>query len=1087
MLFGNRRFGDSSFVARLMISSAVSALAIGSAQAQTPAPSVETVTVTGTSIRGAQPTGSNLITLDRTTIESTGAQTVQQLLTTIPSVSGFGSSPQGNQGVPAAIGIHGVGQGSSTATLVLIDGHRFPGEGGSESDPDPSLIPGIALQRVEVLPDGASAIYGSDAVSGVINFVTRKDFTGVETSVQAGIADHYNTFDGSLLLGHAWDGGSFLAAYQYSSQSNLMNSSRSFITARQDIRRGAADPTLFTGVAATPPAGSMTTTPAAGPGTSGPYGVTIPYPSSGFNFQNFSCPVATIAPSSSTNAFYYQPTGGYGGASFSTSTTNVPSQGACDNLASSSSLPSVIENNGMIQFRQDLTNNLHFDMEAVYGDHLAASRDSRGTITAQVFGPTAGVGAGSNATTIAAAAAGEINPFYVGNATTGTATEFVRYDLNALLGPGAYTKTNSQALFLTSGLNWDLGNDQEIVISTVYGNNLQAAHTSGAVSAGAALLALNGTTNTNGTPGLTSQPDVFGLGTSVPASRVLTTLNALDVWDPAGPTNKTSAQVLSSLADGGNVTNANQGIYDISAKFDGPVYDLPAGPVKIAVGGEFEHAYFDEYGTRAQAAGPALSNSSGYYYRNGRNIYSAFVEVSAPLVNPEMNVPLMRSLTLDMSGRWDKYSKIGDTENPKIGFDWGIVDGIKGRGSYGTSFVAPNLHDANQPNNQSTIGTATNFSNPTIPFGDTRPFNGGAGLGGTWVSTAAACAAGGGTVVNSAGATVAAPFTGAFGCKTNFAATNAAGQQAGLNIPGGNSSLKPATGRTYSGGFDIDAGKLVNILDGLTVSLTYYDFEYHNLITNQQTQNNLPQLTFFAPIGGWTPTSPFIQQFILGKPLNNALPSSIWVTTDSRLQNAFNIWENGLDFSVNYGFRTENAGNFTFGLDGNEILRYSTQGGNTGPILDTKDGKNSPRYPSAELQFRTKLGWAFDALSTQLSMNYVHPLAYTTTNFPYNLSGPGRGFALGPDNAAVFTSAGAARLGALITFDFNASYAVPTGFGGLPQMATDGVSLSLTVQNLLNSTPPFSAASSSGTGSNGNPANGNVVLREFVIGLRKKF
>src|SRR5581483_3194045 len=187
MSFENRRFGASSSLAsRLMIGTALSALAIGSARAQTPAAAPETVVVTGTSIRGQQPVGSNLITVDRASIESTGAQTVQQLLTNIPALSGFGGSPQTNQAVPAALGIHGVGQGSSTATLVLIDNHRFPGQGIAESDPDPNLIPAIALQRVEVLPDGASAIYGSDAVSGVLNFITRKDFTGVEASVQAG-------------------------------------------------------------------------------------------------------------------------------------------------------------------------------------------------------------------------------------------------------------------------------------------------------------------------------------------------------------------------------------------------------------------------------------------------------------------------------------------------------------------------------------------------------------------------------------------------------------------------------------------------------------------------------------------------------------------------------------------------------------------------------------------------------------------------------------------------------------------------------------------------------------------------------------
>src|SRR5581483_11677285 len=131
----------------------------------------------------------------------------------------------------------------------------------------------------------------------------------------------------------------------------------------------------------------------------------------------------------------------------------------------------------------------------------------------------------------------------------------------------------------------------------------------------------------------------------------------------------------------------------------------------------------------------------------------------------------------------------------------------------------------------SNIGGAPNFSNPIIPFGDTRPFNGGAGLAGTWVSTPASCAAGNGTVVNSAGATVAGPaFTGAFGCKVNFGAANVAGQtSAGFSIPGGNNTLHPATGRSDEIGFDADFGKLIGF-DGLVVNVTYWDVNYRGLI-----------------------------------------------------------------------------------------------------------------------------------------------------------------------------------------------------------------------------------------------------------------
>jgi iron complex outermembrane receptor protein len=1092
MTNGTRRFSDSSLIARLMLGTAISAIAVTGAYAQ--GNSLETVVVTGTSIRGAQPTGSNLITVDRAAIENTGAQNVQQLLADVPGITGFGGSGQGGGNSDFAGGfapaIHNIGGGSSSATLVLIDGHRFPTQGLTEAQADPTAIPASALERVEVLPDGASSIYGSDAIAGVLNFITRKNYTGIELATQYGIADHYNTFTASATFGKAWTGGSVLVSADISNQSNLAFGTRDYMTARQDIRRGqVTDATLFTGANATtaPASGGIaaaTVTPAAGPGTTVAGGLTIPALSDGVNFQNFNCPVATISATGVNSAYYYQPNGGYGGPAYYTATANVPSQGFCDTNSATTVLPSATRNSAMIQVRQELTDNLVFDLEAVYASRVTFDHSSRGTVSSvTVFGPTAATGgAGSTTASNAAAAAGEINPFYQGNTATGTASELVRgFSFDSLLGPGAYTKLGSTNAFVTSGLAWDLGNDREIVLSSTLGNNFNTQHVSGVVSPAEALLGLNGTTSTSGTPGSVGTQDVFGLGTSYPVSRVLNTTNALDVWDPKA-TNKTSASVLRSLASNNTFTNANQGLQDVSVKFDGPVYDLPAGAVKVAVGSEYIHQTMDEYGTSVNAAGPTLSNSNAYYYREGRTVWAAYAEVSVPLVSPEMNVPLMQSFLLDLSGRYDKYNDVGDTKNPKVAFDWVVLDGLKLRGSYGTSFVAPVIHDAQQFNSQSNIGGAPNFANPIINFNDTRPFNNGAGIAGTWVSTAASCAAGGGTVVNAAGTTVTGPaFTGATGCKVNFAAANSTGTSAGFSIPGGNNTLHPATGRSSEIGFDADFGKLVGF-DGLTANVTYWEVNYRGLITNQQTQNNVPQLSTFAPIGGWTPTSPAIQNFIAGRPLTIAMPSTIWYLFDQRLQNAFNIWENGIDFGVNYSLRTDDMGTFRFGASGVELLRYTTAAAAPGaPLLDTKGGKNSPRYPSAEMTARFTLGWAMDAFSAQLAANYIHPSSGTFSTYPYNLAGPGRGFLQGAEGSAVFTSAGTVHTPGLFTMDLSMNYAFSAGFMGLPDMATNGTSVSLIISNILDTNPPFSPTTANGF------TVGSPIGRLITIGLKKNF
>src|SRR5438874_9674199 len=125
------------------------------------------------------------------------------------------------------------------------------------------------------------------------------------------------------------------------------------------------DRSPFTGSPSTPPAGSITTTPATRPGTTGQYNDAIPYPSTDENYQTFNCPVATIAANSTAPAFYYQPGGGYGGQGYSTSTTNVPSQGACDFVNALSLLPSTVRNSGIVQLRQEITHDIVFDMELV--------------------------------------------------------------------------------------------------------------------------------------------------------------------------------------------------------------------------------------------------------------------------------------------------------------------------------------------------------------------------------------------------------------------------------------------------------------------------------------------------------------------------------------------------------------------------------------------------------------------------------------------------------------------------------------------------------------------------------------------------
>jgi iron complex outermembrane receptor protein len=202
------------------------------------------ITVTGTHIRGETPVGASLSTYSRQDFDRSGSATVDTLarymlenfsgadsMATLNTNGNVGSLQQGaatNVFGGAAFDLLGLGPG---ATLTLLDGHRIAPGGLDGSIIDVSLIPLSAIDHFEVLTDGASAIYGSDAVAGVVNIVTRRALEGAETSFRYGRSTQGGAgqFTGSQLLGHAWPSGNVLLDYEYDDQQGLDASERSWI------------------------------------------------------------------------------------------------------------------------------------------------------------------------------------------------------------------------------------------------------------------------------------------------------------------------------------------------------------------------------------------------------------------------------------------------------------------------------------------------------------------------------------------------------------------------------------------------------------------------------------------------------------------------------------------------------------------------------------------------------------------------------------------------------------------------------------------------------------------------------------------
>src|SRR5690606_12780875 len=114
-------------------------------------------------------------------------------------------------------------------TLILINGRRAGDSAAFSASGifDLSTIPLALVERIEVLPAGASAVYGGDALAGVINIVLRKDGSGVELRVRHDSADGYDANNASILWGKAWSKGGFNVAATWSKNGGLWNDERS--------------------------------------------------------------------------------------------------------------------------------------------------------------------------------------------------------------------------------------------------------------------------------------------------------------------------------------------------------------------------------------------------------------------------------------------------------------------------------------------------------------------------------------------------------------------------------------------------------------------------------------------------------------------------------------------------------------------------------------------------------------------------------------------------------------------------------------------------------------------------------------------
>jgi iron complex outermembrane recepter protein len=726
------------------------------------ASAVEEVLVTGSRIRGAGgPVGSDVIAIGAEQIQRQPAATITEYLRKVPQLQGFGidassSVVQGTGGTNttrgSALNLRGLGP---QATLTLIDGKRLTYSGVSGNYVDPTAIPSIAIERIEVVADGSSAVYGSDAVAGVANFILRKEFDDIQVRGRIGSADDYTLRQYSGIGGTTWDTGSFVFAYEHSEHGNLNGGERSYILS--DLRT---------------------------------FG--------GRDNRNSQCSPGNIVVGGTSYAI---PSGGVTAATAGNLVPNT--RNLCENLRYGDILPREERDSGYVYLTQDLSDSVSVNLQG-----LITSRDYVAKAVQQ--------GSTSN---IANLTVRSSNPYFVRPVGSTATSLTVEYDFSPELGlidQNGYTRTK----FGTAGLDWNITDDWHVGIEALTTEDRSAQNTR-------------------------------RIDTTVLNAR-LQDADPTRAFNPFGGGN--SQAVLDAIYTGIFNPFATTRTRGGTVQADGSLWDLPGGEMRLAFGAEYLRYTILGGSRQGAAASPAF-----LLQKQSRNQESAFAELFVPVFGSGNAMRGLQRLDLSAAVRYDDYSDVGDTTNPKFGLNWSPLEGLLLKASYGKSFRAPGLQD--------------------LPLLRT-----GAGL----------------TVV-----TWTDPLS-------------PTGTSVGLTLNAGNPELEPEKATTYS----FTAEYSPDAVPGLQVQATYFSIEYTDVISfpPRTTQSLLDPNYAFAVTRN--PSEAEIQAILAqGFPISGVRPPVVAFLYNGSAQNLGSIETRGIDFDTSYRFDTS-FGELNFGLNASYLLNY---------------------------------------------------------------------------------------------------------------------------------------------------------------------
>ncbi|WP_294334713.1 TonB-dependent receptor [uncultured Sphingomonas sp.] len=614
-----------------------------------------------------------VVTAER--IEQTGASNIQDVLATLPSVgqnvsrtsSNFSSTGNGT----ATVNLRNLG---SSRTLVLIDGRRTLGIAGT-SAVDVNNIPTDLIQRVDVVTGGASAVYGSEAIAGVVNFVLKNDFQGVRVRAQNTVSDKGDAPRQyvSVTAGHNFGEGrgNVTANFSYDNDHGLPSRNRSFSANDMPNRSTYAAQGLFDvsnpNQSAFSPTSGRTFTFDGANNLKGYQSANI----DGYNRNGdrlLSVPVeryqgALLAHYDFSDAF------------------KLYAQGQYTHTNSNASLePSAIGNSGPGAA-------LNFDGSAYAGipitspyvpDAIRAAALANGTNVIQFRRRSNDIFSRSN---------NNERDFYRG--VIGAKGQF---ELGTNWSYDIYYEhsesrdhTTAQAIYTPNygaALSNELGPDGQVRCSD-------------ATARAAGCVPLN----------------IFGFNTVTPAA-------AKFLQTYTGPTRTVTLTDGNTvqLVNGSNVAfdylaKVNQDV--VSGSVSGDLFSLWGGPVAISFGGEYRHEksteVYDPFTQAGLSSGNQLSNTQGSF-----NVKEGFVEVNAPIVEDRAGI---KYLGLEGAARYADYSTVGGVWSFKGGATYAPTADIRFRGVYSRATRAPNIGELFSSVSQTfpSINDLCDTSNAKIP------------------------------------------------------------------------------------------------------------------------------------------------------------------------------------------------------------------------------------------------------------------------------------------------------------------------------------------------------------------------------------